>query len=737
MNKLIIALTLVSGTAFAQLAKENDTENDTIKKIPSILIEKQIHNPERMPEVKDNVIYSGKKNEVLKLNDINANVANSNAREVFARVPGVSVWEYDGSGIQINVATRGLNPNRSWEFNTRQNGYDISSDVFGYPEAYYNPPLEAVEKIEIVRGGAALQYGPQFGGLLNYVLKREKNKPFSFETQTTLGSYNMLSSYNAIGGSTKRFSYYIYNDSKKGDGWRENGNYDARNTHAYLAYKFNDNTSLSAEYTNADYTAKQPGGILDKDLENNARQSNRDRNWFGAPWNLWNVTFDTKFSSRFSFNAKVFGLIGERNSVGHLKTINTIDPISNRDVARDFYKNYGIETRSIFTYKMLGQEQNLAFGVRAYEAKTNRKQTDTGTNGYDFDLSVENDKFKRDLDFTTSNYAFFAENVFKLNDKLSVTPGIRIESIKNEMEGRYTVTSGNDVNVTPATSERTVVLGGFGAQYNFGKTNFYTNYTQAYRPVLFGDLLPPATTDKVDENLEDNNGFNFDLGYRGDFFNFITFDVSYFYMEYNNRIGTVRKYIDDNPALGTYQFRTNLGESVNKGFEGFVAVDIFKAIKANKLGKLEAFGSLAFINAKYTDSKVYSTSGNAPNEVIKETNLSGNRVEYAPKYIHNFGLTYGYKHFTTTIQNKIMSDVYTNAKNDVIPSSNAIDGLIKKYCVYDMSFKYSFLENYNIRGGINNLFNTSYATRRASGFPGPGLIPNEGRTVYISIGAKF
>jgi outer membrane receptor protein involved in Fe transport len=46
---------------------------------------------------------------------------------------------------------------------------------FGYPEAYYNPPMEAVETIELVRGGASLQFGPQFGGMLNYVRETKRN----------------------------------------------------------------------------------------------------------------------------------------------------------------------------------------------------------------------------------------------------------------------------------------------------------------------------------------------------------------------------------------------------------------------------------------------------------------------------------------------------------------------------------------------------------------------------------
>jgi Fe(3+) dicitrate transport protein len=116
------------------------------------------------------IILSGKKVEIIEVANQNVSLVTNNSRQVFARIAGVQIWENDGSGAQVSIATRGLNPNRSWEFNVRQNGYDISADAFGYPEAYYNPPMEAVKRIEIIRGAASLQYGPQFGGLLNYEL---------------------------------------------------------------------------------------------------------------------------------------------------------------------------------------------------------------------------------------------------------------------------------------------------------------------------------------------------------------------------------------------------------------------------------------------------------------------------------------------------------------------------------------------------------------------------------------
>ena len=87
--------------------------------------------------------------------------------------------------FRLALQRGGLSPNRSWDFNVRQNGYDISADPYGYPEAYYNPQLQAVQRIEIVRGHGALQYGPQFGGMVNYILRNGSDitKKIEFETQ--------------------------------------------------------------------------------------------------------------------------------------------------------------------------------------------------------------------------------------------------------------------------------------------------------------------------------------------------------------------------------------------------------------------------------------------------------------------------------------------------------------------------------------------------------------------------
>ncbi len=734
-------LLLVTSSVFGQ---NQENPNDTISKLKTIEILVKQQSPERMPEMKSNVLFSGKKNEVLKLTNINGNFTTNNTREIFSRVPGVTIWENDGSGLQINIGVRGLSPNRSWELNTRQNGYDISSDVFGYPEAYYNPPLEAVETIEIVRGGSSLQFGPQFGGMINYVLKREKKKAFSFETQNTVGSYGLMSSFNAIGGNYKKFSYYVYNHSRSADGWRENSDYTVRNSHAFVEYRFTEDTKLSAEYTNMNYRMQQSGGLTDEQFNKDSRQSLRERNWFSAPWQLFSVNFDTKVNDSFTSNTKIFGLLGQRNSVGFTAAPNVVDAINpatdnyaNRRVDRDYYENYGIENRNIFKYELGKIKNHLAFGVRLYKANTNRVQNGKGTTAADADYSIEG-RYDRDLNFTTENIALFAENQFKINDKFSVTPGVRYEYIKNTGNGRFGIVAGNDVAFVNKEISRSQPLFGIGFEYKLRSTNFYANITQAFRPVLFSDFTPPAVTDVIDPNLKDASGFNADLGYRGTVKDYLNFDVGLFYLSYNNRIGGVRQFIDNDPAKGTFLYRTNLGETVNKGIESFVNLNITKLFNIEKpYGNLDVFATMSFIDSRYTDFNVFTTSGTAPNITITKTNLSGNRVENAPRYIHNFGVSWGNNNISATVQYRMSGKIFTDANNTAAASATGITGMLNKYNVLDLSTEYKFLKNFNIRAGINNITNNAYATRRAGGYPGPGIIPGEGRTAYISIGAKL
>jgi Fe(3+) dicitrate transport protein len=118
---------------------------------------------QRMADVSGTFLTAGKKNEMVNISNADANLSLKTGRQLFVKVPGVFVYDMDGSGNQVNIATRRLDPHRSWEFNIRHNGVITNSDMYGYPARHFNPPMESIEKVELIRGTAALRYGAQFG----------------------------------------------------------------------------------------------------------------------------------------------------------------------------------------------------------------------------------------------------------------------------------------------------------------------------------------------------------------------------------------------------------------------------------------------------------------------------------------------------------------------------------------------------------------------------------------------
>jgi len=730
MQKGIFLCLLFLAKATLQ-AQTLDTNKITILPLIEFNELRSIGGIEAMPDTKENVIYAGKKLAVIRLDKLNADLSINNTRQVFGKVPGMTIWENDGSGIQVGIAARGLSPNRSWEFNVRQNGYDVSSEVFGYPETYYTPPMEALETIEVVRGAASLQYGPQFGGLINYKIKKgDPNKVLSFETQQTVGSYGLFNTFNAVGGTYKKLSYYGYMHHRSADGWRSNSQYQTFTGYIAANYQFNKKMNLGIEYSKMDYKSQQPGGLTDQQFKENHRQSSRARNWFGAPFETVALTFDYQISANTNLIIKSFGNFAARNSVGYTKAINVRDSINPktdeytaRQVDRDDYENYGAELRMSSKYKMGNKTNIIAYGVRAYKGNTDRNQLGVGSTGSDFDLVLSNPIYGRSMKYRTVNYAAFVEHIFYIGSRLKVVPGARFEMIENSKVGYINTTSAG--NIAEEKRTRNVILYGAGAEFKVTtQSNLYANYSTAFRPVTYSELTPSGTTEIIDPNLKDASGFNADLGYRGALGKFINFDLGVFYLSYENRIGTLTQ--DGAP------FKTNIGASVSQGIESYIEINLVKAFTTNeKYGSLSLFASNALIDAKYTEWN-NPTIAEDPLKSIKDK-----KVEYAPAYIHRLGTTYNYKKFSATFQYNSTAAVFTDAINTELPNAIATVGKLPAYQVMDLSFSLSLLENYNVKAGVNNLTDEKYATRRAGGYPGPGILPGNGRTIFVSFGAKF
>lgn len=708
----------------------DDSTNPKHKYLPDITVvgRNSRSDYQQMPEVVGTSIYAGKKNALIVLDNVQGNVVTNTMRQVLAKVPGIHVWESDPSGIQIGIAARGLSPNRSWEFNIRQNGYDIAADPFGYPEAYYNPQLQAVQRIEVVRGQGSLQYGPQFGGLVNYILRNgsEINKKIEFETQQTIGSNAMFNSFNAIGGKTKKWHYYSFFDHRNGDGWRNNSRYYTNAAFGTATYQLSPKIKLTAEVMHSHIRSQQPGGLTDIQLEQNPQQSFRSRNWFDISWTAPAFILNYQISEKARWNTKLFATIGNRNSVGFLQAITVKDSINpatsqynNRTVQADKYRNFGLESRFLADFNFWGMKNTLSTGIRLYTGTTFRQADGKGTTGSDYDMSVIGN-YPRDIEFESANAAFFTENIFRITDKLLIIPGIRLEWLKGTASGRNGYASNSsEVLLQNITRSRSFILAGIGTEYHIGSTELYANFSQAYRPIQFANLQAPPTTDVVDQELKDSKGYNIDLGYRGKLKNYLQFDVSIFYLQYNNRIGTVT-------VAGTPSYRliTNVGNSTSKGFEGYAEFNPWRAFVKDTKGDIILFGSYGYTDATYSTSH-------------KDAATKGKRVENAPMNIFRGGITAGYRSLMVTAQLSYVDEMYSDANNTEASSANGNNGLIPSYAITDITAVYKFNKTVTLKAGINNLADKTYFTRRAGGYPGPGALPADGRTFFLSIGAKF
>jgi Fe(3+) dicitrate transport protein len=692
-----------------------------------------------LPEIVGTTINAGKKNALIMMDNVQGNVVTNTMRQVMAKVPGIQIWESDPSGIQIGIAARGLSPNRSWEFNTRQNGYDISSDPFGYPEAYYTPQLNSVQRIQVLRGAASLQYGPQFGGMVNFIMKdgSDINKPFQYESQQTAGSFGLFNSYNAIGGETGKTHYYAFWDHRRGDGFRANSGFKVNTGYGSVAWKVNTKLKIGLEITHFNYLSQQPGGLTDTQFEKDPYQSLRQRNWFEVDWNIAAINLDYTINDRSRLNVKTFAMTGARNSIGFMQAPNVADTINsstlefnNRRVDIDQYRNFGAELRYITDYTIGKTKNSFSTGLRYFRGNTFRLQNGTGDTGNKFNLNTLN-PYPTDLDFLTINTALFAENIFRVGKDLAIIPGIRIENIRNTADGRVNLTGNTEVKIANQNRTRQFLLAGIGSEYHIGQTEIYANYSQAYRPVLFSDLSGNPTTDVIDQNLNDAKGYNIDLGYRGRIKDYLFFDVSGFILQYNNRIGLIAQ---QNLDGSFYNLRTNVGNSNSKGVEALVEFNPIKAwAPTSKIGNITLFASVAVIDARYADLKVITRQGSN----LVETNLKNNRVENAPQNIYRTGLTYSKKKLTVTAQYSYVSEAFSDANNSITPTANGVNGLIPSYQVIDISGTYNFNTQFFVKGGINNLMNEKYFTRRSSGYPGPGLLSAEPRNFFMTVGVKL
>lgn len=688
-----------------------------------------------LPDVEGTRINAGKKTSNIRLQEL-PEISNDNYRQVLAKTPGVILAEE--STPLLSIGYRGYDPHRTQYFQVLEDGIPVLADMIGYPEAYYTPPLDAVERIEIIRGGAALMYGPQPAGAINFVMKKPPtDTPFKLESTNLVGSFDYFSNFSSVGGTVGRFGYYGYYDHQESDGFREaNSDYFLNAWGATFALDASGPRRWYLNMTAYDEVHGEPGGLTQTDGPNavvysenpDATSRFHDRmrisRYAVSLIHEWDISESTLFTFRGWWD--YYLRFSRRQRGGGFGTLPTGPAAQTNQLETQQFYTFGVEPRVRHDWELFDQPHTFTGGMLLYNTYSPRVdargQSPTAMSG-----PIQNQSKRY-----TWYYSVFAENKFTI-DKLSITPGVRLESIWQSVNEQINVSkaAANDP-LANQTEFNFVPLFGLGLEYAFTpKVQAYANVSQAYRPPIFTQAVPTSPNTVVNGDLQESFIWNYEFGFRGDPTPWVTWDTSFFMIDNSDQIGTRTA---DNGNLTVIE---NAGRSFVYGWDMFVQVDVVGLADALFNQKPEPVASKDLKQAveietrswveKYGSLNVYSALTLQEGSFISGPN-TGKTPQYLPDYIYRFGLIYNWQ---DRLKVALMS---TFTGSSFADDTNTSSRFIPAYDVWDLTVEAKvYKDTVSVIGGVNNLFDRQYYARiRAD-----GIDPAAPRNWYAGLKVAF
>ena len=648
-----------------------------------------------LPDVEGGKIYSGKKTSVL---DVQAapTIVNNNYRQAFEKTPGL-LWSEESTPL-ISFGYRGLNPDRAQFMQVLKDGIPIQADLFGYPEAYYTPPLQVVDHIEFIRGGSALMYGPEPGGAINYVTKDPYPGAFSLLTENSFGSHDLYSNYTALSGTQGPFGHYSYSHHRQSQGFREfNSQYAVYYGGSKIVIEQDPTARWTIAFDLYEETHGEPGGLTRADFDVRPERSTRLADHFELNRYYGSLDYQKEVSESTSWDWKLFGGDYERFSWrqrgGGFGTIPTGAAASSNDIQKQEFYTGGTELRISHEYDGLGSQDHVLTGGILYYHSTSPRIEERGTTG-----DALQGVLRKDSDRSMDYLSVFFENLFRFGN-LSVTPGVRLENIWQSIQENTNL----DKTTAPLADESDysfVPLFGVGANVDVTPdVDLYGNISQSYRPKIYADAVPLGTNQVVSGDLDEGESWQAEGGLRGRPVPYLSWDVSVFYMEFNDQTGTVLNTI------------TNVGDAEYHGTEAAVEFDVVQWLDALQNTKnADTFGSVSvFYNVTYLDSEFVA----GPN--------TGKTPQFAPDYLMRGGVEYRFKDKAKIRLGGTFADDHFG------DDSNSTQRIVPSYKVWDLSAEFKVYKDIvSVFGGINNLFDENYFARITGG----GIDPADGRNYY-------
>lgn len=642
-------------------------------------------------DTQEGKILTGKKITTTKLDQLPVTSTN-NYRQALSQTAGLSSAEV-GNEAFSSLSSRGLgDPHETFNIQTLMDGLPISADMYGYPANYFVPPFQMVDRIEFLRGGAALLYGPQLGGALNYISRApHATSPFSARVGLIGGSFDTFNSYNEISGTKNLTSYHLALNRRQSEGLRDrNSAYAINFGQGFIEHKLNDNDRLwlrSNLYSGDHETAgglalNSASGVYsfkDQRFKNPLQFDQLEiRRWSGAMgWKR------QRGSSEYQLT--VFGGVLSRDSFTQSRgsapnTFGVIPLGTTNVIQRQDFHTAALESRYLQHWSLGASEQTLTAGVLIYHLDSPYRE-ETGNRA-----NAQSGSLERRLVRQSISNSFFAENRASLG-RWSITPGIRVENLRQVIDEKYRAGSS-----TLRFEDRTnnVPLLGLGITYALSDDwELYGNASEAYTPVTFANAVPTGVADTISEDIEESHSDTQEIGVRGETKR-VRLDASVFQVYYANLFG----------RSGTRFINTGAG--INRGIE--------TAVQWKAREDIDLYANAMLLKAEFASG---------PN--------SGKTPQYAPDFLVRAGVI-----FRPQERDKIAL-MGTWVDQQYADDANTTNFNIPAYEVFDLTFEKALREHIQLVGGINNLLDKVYYSR----IRGQGIDPAAPRNYYVGLQAQF
>ncbi len=643
-------------------------------------------------------------------------------QELLEFMPGINGYADDGFGnSRLSIGIRGLNPRRSARVLILEDGVPIQPALYIYPNAYYNPPSDRIDAVEVIKGSAALRFGPQtMGGVINYTT-RKPDSTRGLTNQLTVGNngyYSAFSEWRGLG--PKNITSDLQLLYKHGDGFRENNTFDQVNGTVKTLFRLNQKKTLylkangNFENSNATYT-----GLTEFSYRTDPNFNPKPDDNFKILRTSLDLIYTNKISTNLISNTTVYASVFDRRwwrendifvraraflqgdltpvpyyQTGHL--VRTGGGINNFGILRTFYVG-GVEQNYTFKHSLAGSQGHAEMGARVHWERfiDDRKIGDAPDArdgvyyyGNPDDLEDPVEIVGQSHHYETTALALYLKEQREW-DRLTVTPGVRFEVFKQTRVDRL-------YGAIFADKVSAVLLPGIGANYQLGRFNLFGGIHRGYTAPSSGALKITQFGQNVDVgglDLKAEKSWNMEAGFRS-WRPGLTLEVAGFLIR-----------ISDIVAAGRGTAFRNLGRADTYGLETALGLEVSRFIPLLPDVNL----SYTYLQTEIKKGIVTSATraGNVP------VNIAGNELPYAPQHTLTVGLAKQIgNNLRMRADMRFVDEVFTDFENLKRTYNRGDTGPIPSYTIFSASVDYKVFDQWKVFITGKNLFDKVYIGSR-------------------------